>query len=403
MDLLTQWDQLSVSAQRALRWAAAVAALRAGSPPGPDGPPAAPADLLIGLLLAHPDRDGEAWVLLDHFDLTLRDVLPPGYPSLSAAELERRAGEVSPSIRPIVAPEVEAVFSRLTPPAQGSVQLYQVLGALLDAQLDSGLATALSAAGESLTAVAASYERWAQTDPASEGVAGRSLRTWLVENHRRQPVNVPGYASDGVDASSDLVGITVEADAFAYLLASRDLQPPLAVGLFGNWGSGKSFLMHAVRHRIETLRDLVAASDQDKAPIWKQIRHIEFNAWEYVEGDLWAGLLAHIFRKLGSVAERSNLLTTAREPLREAAGRDRRLASEVGGQVAALEKDEARQALRCRRRGGRHWRPGRVRRAGPGSSLMRRDRRRCVTRSARSGGSGARTSSVGKARTSWTR
>jgi len=42
-----------------------------------------------------------------------------------------------------------------------------------------------------------------------------------------------------------MVGIRAEFDAFAYLLASRGLLPPLAVGLFGDWGSGKSIFMES--------------------------------------------------------------------------------------------------------------------------------------------------------------
>jgi KAP family P-loop domain len=63
----------------------------------------------------------------------------------------------------------------------------------------------------------------------------------------RQPVQLPRYVSDEVDGSLDLVGIGAETDAFARLVASCDLVPPLAVGLFGDWGSGKSFLIDAVK------------------------------------------------------------------------------------------------------------------------------------------------------------
>src|SRR4029077_4001039 len=43
-----------------------------------------------------------------------------------------------------------------------------------------------------------------------------------------------GYHNDAV-AGEDLLGITNEVEALATLLASRALEPPLALGLFGDW------------------------------------------------------------------------------------------------------------------------------------------------------------------------
>ena len=40
---------------------------------------------------------------------------------------------------------------------------------------------------------------------------------------------------------------------FAKLLAAKDVNPPIALGLFGNWGSGKTFFMGLMRHRIADL------------------------------------------------------------------------------------------------------------------------------------------------------
>jgi hypothetical protein len=65
---------LSPSSRRALGFALAAARQRE-----PDSA-VEPDDLLVGLLLAHPDEAGEARVLLAHFGLTGRDVLAPDYP-----------------------------------------------------------------------------------------------------------------------------------------------------------------------------------------------------------------------------------------------------------------------------------------------------------------------------------
>src|SRR5215211_7836770 len=74
----------SSSTELALNWAWAAARHRRASGTGGAGtngpnqsePTIGPADLLVGTLLSHPDKDGEARVLLHHFALTARDVLP---------------------------------------------------------------------------------------------------------------------------------------------------------------------------------------------------------------------------------------------------------------------------------------------------------------------------------------
>ncbi|MFG3602511.1 P-loop NTPase fold protein [Micromonospora chersina] len=334
------WEQLSPSARQAMRWAVAAAALREGVPPTGNGPPVDPFDLLIGTLLAQPDGDGEARVLLDHFGLTARDVLSPNYPAVSATELQRRADQMPPSGMPPLSPGAETVLRHIDPSMSGPVRLYHVLGALLQAQteLRTPLMAALAATGDTIDAVAETYDRWAKTDPGEGDVAGQSLRDWLHRNNPRHPVDLPTYASDRIDPGHDLIGITVEADAFAYLLASRDLQPPLAIGLFGDWGSGKSFLMRAIHNRIDTLGRLVADRTQDQAPVWKQITQIEFNAWEYVQGDLWAGLLERIFRELGTASLPTSLVATARGPLEDEFHTEVRNADELADQIAMLEK-----------------------------------------------------------------
>jgi hypothetical protein len=51
----------------------------------------------------------------------------------------------------------------------------------------------------------------------------------------------------------DLIGISREVIALATLIAARDIRPPLSVGLFGDWGSGKTFFMRQLRIAIATL------------------------------------------------------------------------------------------------------------------------------------------------------
>jgi KAP family P-loop domain len=320
-----------------------------------------PADLLVGVLLAHPDSEGEARVLLAHFGLTVRDVLPADYPSVTADDLRRRAGEVSADSPAPLAPDIEqAMLSRTT----GEVQLRDLLGGLLhvspSSALHRSLEDRLAAAGISLSVLGSVYDKWL-VDPAYHAEKGRApvraLRDFLERELPRRPVDVPSYAPDRAGEGEDLIGIQREVDAFAYLLASKAQRPPLAVGLFGDWGSGKSFFMRAVRQRIAAIETQVAGRKQADVPFWKNLRQIEFNAWEYVRGTLWASLLDHIFGELDGqhiqlVDDRRKALVAAMD---SASSRARghtaareRLAGDVKKADKALNKAERDREQRLR-------------------------------------------------------
>ena len=51
--------------------------------------------------------------------------------------------------------------------------------------------------------------------------------------------------------------------------------------MFGDWGSGKSFFMRAIRERVEAIEQEIQGTNRSESPFWKNISQIEFNAWEY--------------------------------------------------------------------------------------------------------------------------
>jgi RNase H-fold protein (predicted Holliday junction resolvase) len=102
---------------------------------------------------------------------------------------------------------------------------------------------------------------------------------------------VPGFAEE-MTKGRDLLDIRYDATALAVLLASTALNPPIAVGLFGRWGSGKTFLMRTIDRSIAQLAD-------SGHPIFcRRVVGVWFNAWHYAESNLWASLLHHIFSSL---------------------------------------------------------------------------------------------------------
>ncbi|WP_369240809.1 P-loop NTPase fold protein [Streptomyces sp. R21] len=110
--------------------------------------------------------------------------------------------------------------------------------------------------------------------------------------------SVPGFAGETF-AGPDLLGVEGDATALAVLLASRTLSPPLALGLFGNWGSGKTFFMHRLE---EGIQKLTSEAGEDSA-FCDQVVSVWFNAWHYAEANVWASLLQQIFGQLCRVKD----------------------------------------------------------------------------------------------------
>jgi hypothetical protein len=123
----------------------------------------------------------------------------------------------------------------------------------------------------------------------------------LLDPHPEAPTEqgLPTYLTDSAEGP-DLIGITREVEAMASLVSAWSVEPPLSIGLFGEWGSGKSFFMQKMKERVAKI-----ASESRKSQLpqktfgyYRNIVQVEFNAWHYVEGNLWASLVEHIFTNL---------------------------------------------------------------------------------------------------------
>ena len=131
---------------------------------------------------------------------------------------------------------------------------------------------------------------------------------------------VPGVTADDpfAHALDESSSIDREAKAFAALAASKSLTPPLSVGVFGRWGAGKSFFMARMQQFVKEL------SKPGGKGQWfhSHIVQIRFNAWHYMETNLWASLVEKIFTELdrwlianwpkGTSEDRLGRLITAR-------------------------------------------------------------------------------------------
>ena len=139
----------------------------------------------------------------------------------------------------------------------------------------------------------AEHEMWmtAAQQLLDRAVTGQETRQYL-----------PGYATDsliGVRAlDADRLGIKEDVAVLTSVMLAEAVKPPLAIGLFGNWGTGKSFFMQAMREETEALT--MQARQTADSPFCGHVASIEFNAWHYVETHLMASLVSHILERLAA-------------------------------------------------------------------------------------------------------
>ncbi|MGK7904398.1 MAG: P-loop NTPase fold protein [Hormoscilla sp.] len=139
------------------------------------------------------------------------------------------------------------------------------------------------------------------------------------QNQLQIPQGVRGDRAFG----NDSLGVQDELEALAQVLMLRSVFPPLAIGLLGSWGSGKSFGMHLIQQKINDIRAEKIDDDQawgeKPSPYVGHIYSITFNAWTYAKENLWASLMQEIFyelnRQIGLERRLAELLAETTTPV----------------------------------------------------------------------------------------
>ncbi len=209
---------------------------------------------------------------------------------------------------------------------------------LARAELPPNVARALGVGDDGLRAalLSAVRERYPEEDSSQwTALLVRPLGEAVASFHHDDTRHRDLLAEDSLD-------IEPHVRALALLMSSKVLKPPLAVGLFGDWGSGKTYFMRALRQEVDRVTREARDSrlPQRQLPVYRNVAQIEFNAWHFVDTDLWASLADYIF---------ANLRITERERPEDVERRRGLYVAQLRKQGAAIRQVETeRQHLQAK-------------------------------------------------------
>jgi hypothetical protein len=120
----------------------------------------------------------------------------------------------------------------------------------------------------------------------------------------------PEYIDDRALARRDALGSGDDARALASLLTLESAGPPMAVGVFGAWGSGKSSLLKQIQHQVglaiarQRQSDNAVCAIDEIDPADRRVRNViqvSLNAWTFADSaNLWASITSEIFDQIAS-------------------------------------------------------------------------------------------------------
>lgn len=107
----------------------------------------------------------------------------------------------------------------------------------------------------------------------------------------------PASASSDAASKDDLLNFKHSANAMVNIILKQDTVPPLVIGVYGPWGSGKSTYMELVKKELLSQYNRIKKSADKSTPV--DLLVVEYDAWAYSDAPkLWAGLITRIAKKL---------------------------------------------------------------------------------------------------------
>jgi hypothetical protein len=319
--------QYSESVQDSLGWAQAVREIRTEQ--GDLGPDSSgdnwrigAHEILLGLLL---HRRTPGFTDTAHFLWGWLDANKPRGVASPLEWLDLPKGELptSPSLVPTeFAGDARALLAGATACARAvsstsQISMRHLVGALLlgsDASTHAHAAGLVGEKGLSFRALSEAYLEFIEKTMPAERDAwlawarpGQNARQESAVKAAKTPgqwSGAPGTVRAGYDADlpfgQDQLDIEDEVTTLCSVILDEKHPPPLSIGLFGDWGSGKSFFLGKMQERIRGLTaDAREARKRSQKTVFVgRAPQIEFNAWHFADANLWASLVTHLFAEL---------------------------------------------------------------------------------------------------------
>ena len=336
------WGQLSPSSAAAFEFAAGCFVpdeepKEKDANVAPPPPKVTSRSLLVGVLESHSksDLDDPAGELLQQFriartrlDIELQKVWAEQESRFDPTIRRRVRLKVFPPLSDSVSRALALALGlwRTIGPGKPGIPLRYLFGGMLQVPTSGAYRTLEALTGRvELAAIASAYPtflgrgrdvRFADfleelpvgTGSGHEGPSGEPPGEPTGESPIRPRLYSVGTAADDVGGPADVLGRAALAEHISHWLAAWNLQTPLAVGLFGVWGSGKSFFMRQMQKRIRELTESSAKAAQagHSSAFCTNIAQVEFNAWYHSGGELWPSLAAQVFRSVGGIDPEAN-------------------------------------------------------------------------------------------------
>ncbi len=164
-------------------------------------------------------------------------------------------------------------------------------------------------------------------------------------------IPVIGNLSEFQPSKHDSLDSAAQAKIFATLMVSADVRPPFALGLLGDWGVGKTFFMRLMQETVKSIAGKNERDDRNTEYV-SRAAQIEFNAWHFVDSDLWASLASHIFDGLSEeLCDPGKTVEGTRRRLRRKIESSKRGRQEATAAIEAARKErqKATKALEEKR------------------------------------------------------
>jgi hypothetical protein len=271
---------------------------------------------------------------------------------------------INPAAHPLLA-RARAVRDTVEP--NGPIHLRHVMAVAIE---EGTGPRAPKTRDEDIEAVRSDFRAQIGVDAPPEVVAAWEAYFAQAADARRAaaaPVGSPpstrafaGVDVDMVDdgtALRDELRVVDDVVTLCDMLAARGAVPPISVGLFGRWGSGKSYFMALMRRRIDELRRAAqeAKDRREETSYCTEVVQITFNAWHYMDADdLWATLAVHLFGAIAQVdpedkraRPRAEVVRDLKECERGMETVDRRIERALGDK--RLDEAAARMGLEAHR------------------------------------------------------